>query len=1123
MNERQQIEFNRKMRELKESGLFPPEKRRIHQAAGAAQNRYLIISYGGTGANALKKVKETFLRELSAEDMASSVRLLAIDTALETQDKFEPSEFFHLDNTAARGLISTNPKMLSAWMRDETITMIRNDENYLDGNGASGVRQVGRLTLFPEDTVNGLKMKITSLIKQLTDGIGATLKVFILTGIAGGTGSGIVIDLTYLIRSFIEGMGIHNTTSIAGFVLLPSVGNSMRPTEITHGNSNGYAALKEINHFMGNARRGGAAAAPAAAPAAALAADIYSQQFGHGKVSSRRNIFDICYLLDGAIGNVAFYGKPEAVADKVLADCILDMLTSFPSDKAQAVDSFLSDAATFTNTMVGKNSVVAAPRDCDYVYCAIGHAEVDVPTRLIKTYVAAGIFRAMYDKIYNNINLVNDERVREFCNDVKVNSITFNSNKDSQREKIDNTVKAIFLDVDNGGPFYLINLLNGASSLCRQYLGKHRILGPSDEQLKCMINRFDYWNHTYFNIFTAVMQVLSSQLKSDFNLITEGKFGVSVDGTENYTFKPIDLSAGDAANEAVKKYLGGRINRTNSHTLATELLQDMFDNATLWSQLFTADQRTGSFDGVKAVRSFWSERISKIVDDNVENFFVKRFYGDDGNADVSYDPNDPKSVQALKNAAREIYSSMFGANGTAMPMIKLNNDTGTLSDSNFAANCYLFVPKNTPHLLAELQALAKQSGGGGGIQVKVFPSDSVDTISAYSQYTSIPAFKVSWVAKAEPDYESSLHAGTLGLHMSETAEGRLWKDFPNLIPKSAWSQVTVPDHPNYENMREKPLAQLAEDTFNAAKALGLTKSQVNGNMVDYSVSTIDPAYRPNDQLYKDIEIAVGKGKDDARQRLRDEVERCAKSLSALLPAGTAPGNIVNTLRAHDISFSDRGLNPAGNMLSTTQAEAPSYPNWSEYIAGCMLRKLPDTMNDLRGTVDVVAQLKELLEKQLADQQRIKYFASYLAAGLFTYNERLWRWEYVDARGQQQILCAFNHGSRIQKTAEYYFMIENFTADVMNSLSNRYDIKGAPQNDAEILRLEAFHASAAALCDQIDKSLTFDYANPDPLSLLASNDWAMAVNKLGIDADAVREFHYNLRDTLASINMYGVII
>ena len=952
MNERQQIEFNRKMRELKESGLFPPEKRRIHQPATAAQNRYLIISYGGTGANALKKVKETFLRELSAEDMASSVRLLAIDTDLCTQDKFEPSEFFHLDNTAARGLIQTSPRTVSDWMSDRTIEMIRTAPYYLDGNGASSVRQIGRLTLFPAATVNGLKMRITSLIQQLTDGINVNLKVFILTGIAGGTGSGTVIDLTYLIRSFIEGMGIGNTTSIAGFVLLPSVGRANDPQSIRHANSNGYAALKEINYFMGNVMRNSVAAA-----------DIYSQQFGHGIVRSRRNIFDICYLLDGAIGDIDFYGDREAVADKVLADCILDMLTSYSADGAQAVDSFLRDDASFTYTMVGNNSVVAAPRDCDYVYSAIGHAEVDVPTRLIKTYVAAGIFRAMYNKIYNNINLVNADRVREFFNDVKVSSRAFKSNEYSQSKKIENKITEIFLDVDNGGPFYLINLLNSAVDLCRSELNRPRMLRPSEEQLNYMIKRFTWWNHTYFNIFTAVMDELSSQLKSDFNLITEGRitegrFGVSVDGTENYTFKPIDLSAGDAANTAIRRYLDNLINRTDPRKLAKELLEDMFNNVELWSQLFTADQRAGSFDGVKAVRSFWSEHISEIVDDNVENFFVKRFYGGNGNADVSYNPNDPASVEALHTAAAVIYDKMFGANGTAMPMIKLDHNAGILPDSNFAANCYLFVPKSTPNLLAELTNIAALHGVGGGVQVKVFPSDSVDTISAYSQYTSIPAFKVSWVAKAEPNYEDSLHVGTPGLHMSETAEGRLWKDFPNLIPKSAWSQVSVPGCPIYTNKREESLAQLAKDTFDAANELGLAIGSDHGNMTDYTVSTINPAYRPNDQLYKDIEIAVGDGKDKARDRLRVEVERCAQTLFELLPADTAADDIVNTLKARGISFSDRGLNPAGNNLSIPAYEAPNYPDWSEYIAGCMLRKLPDTMNDLRGTVDVISCLAQ---------------------------------------------------------------------------------------------------------------------------------------------------------------------
>lgn len=82
MNLSTKLEFDRRIAKMKEDGFFLPSVREM-----SGDTRYLIVSFGGTGADALFGVKKSFEEQLVRNDVAQRVRFLAIDTDATTQFK----------------------------------------------------------------------------------------------------------------------------------------------------------------------------------------------------------------------------------------------------------------------------------------------------------------------------------------------------------------------------------------------------------------------------------------------------------------------------------------------------------------------------------------------------------------------------------------------------------------------------------------------------------------------------------------------------------------------------------------------------------------------------------------------------------------------------------------------------------------------------------------------------------------------------------------------------------------------------------------------------------------------------------------------------------------------------
>ena len=226
----------------------------------------LIIGLGGTGADALLNIKRKFKERFElpvvggeVQDKPARTAYLAIDTDLQElsarsvgEVSLRTSEKFGLEMPDLENLIK-NPAEMMAWEKSWWDKRVPPTEA---GNGAGGVRQVGRLLLFRNANrlVQTLQQTIRHLMQLDRTDTSDDLNVVIVTGISGGTGSGIFLDLAYLIRHVMENHFIGVKFRIQAYVILPGVNldriNLPTESKIRLLKTNGFAALKELDYWM---------------------------------------------------------------------------------------------------------------------------------------------------------------------------------------------------------------------------------------------------------------------------------------------------------------------------------------------------------------------------------------------------------------------------------------------------------------------------------------------------------------------------------------------------------------------------------------------------------------------------------------------------------------------------------------------------------------------------------------------------------------------------------------------------------------------------------------------------------------------------------------------------------
>lgn len=213
----------------------------------------IIVGVGGRGSDICCRVSKL----VGNSEQRKRLRFVCIDTDINDLNnrKKEDSRIRTIQISAPYmvcNYLSTNTRAQNQWFPTHNILMGKTPTE-----GAGQVRAISRLA-FDEAVREGKMQVLEKTIEELyfLDGSSEpqAVRIMIVSTLAGGTGSGIVLPVALYIRNFLETRFRKNASIIRGFFLLPEImfgGKS--PEERASLCCNAYASIRELDAFM---RRG---------------------------------------------------------------------------------------------------------------------------------------------------------------------------------------------------------------------------------------------------------------------------------------------------------------------------------------------------------------------------------------------------------------------------------------------------------------------------------------------------------------------------------------------------------------------------------------------------------------------------------------------------------------------------------------------------------------------------------------------------------------------------------------------------------------------------------------------------------------------------------------------------
>lgn len=365
-------------------------------------NPMLVIGLGGTGIDALLRLKYQINRRFNLPvdpmtkkrmDKPANIDFLAFETNEQDKNKkykgigLDPLNELVLLSEAGIGSILQNRSRLhpsiASWLSPEL--------HIADGiNGASGVRQGGRLLLFTK--INQVVDAIQKKIKELQKGTDRKIYIFLLSGLSGGTGSGCFLDIAYITRAILDmeagGNGI-DRSDLMGYLFTPDV-NLANPSLSLHTQEyikkNGYAALKELDYWMNIEER----------------KEHFKQDYGTRlSVDCQVAPFDLCHLISATDTEGKTIQNAYDYCMNVTAENITNFMAS--EDKASGEEFAIHDYISNIETNIKQMREATLP--ANYKYNIIGASASMLPIEEMTTYMAFKVF----DRLQGMLNTIPTE------------------------------------------------------------------------------------------------------------------------------------------------------------------------------------------------------------------------------------------------------------------------------------------------------------------------------------------------------------------------------------------------------------------------------------------------------------------------------------------------------------------------------------------------------------------------------------------------------------------------------------------------------------------------------------------------------------------------------------------
>jgi hypothetical protein len=252
-------------------------------------HRTLLIGLGGTGIDLLRKFKTHYGKYYDKEQ--KYIQILGIDTTNQRTDSSDPflenHEFLHLGNPVitSANVMQFRKRNQFRWLPDDLPA-------FSVATGAGMRRLVGHVAYFwrGQDIAAHIERAMHTLNHAEVSGEfanvvdGAQTRVFIISSVCGGTGTGMFLDIAFLVNHLFTR---HNYETVRfGMLFLPSTFRQLgQSAQYATLEANGYAALQELNYYMADSFSQTTLASPA---------DQVS-----GEIPICPSPFDMCFMLGG--------------------------------------------------------------------------------------------------------------------------------------------------------------------------------------------------------------------------------------------------------------------------------------------------------------------------------------------------------------------------------------------------------------------------------------------------------------------------------------------------------------------------------------------------------------------------------------------------------------------------------------------------------------------------------------------------------------------------------------------------------------------------------------------------------------------------------------------------------
>jgi hypothetical protein len=352
----------------------------------------LVIGIGGTGKSALLDVRQRLVSRFGSYKDLRTIGFLALDTddALDEESvardplsealAFSASEHLHLTISETkmadiRTHLNSHHPALATWLDKESLV------HPSVVAGAGQIRQIGRLALLANidkvlPAINDALTSITSAearrsTLEYLKSAGMQeieikekpLRIFSVGSLIGGTGSGMFLDLGYLLREdTVRVMTAGQRPISTGIFAVPLAGRTRSGVDTR---ASAYAALRELNHYSDTST-------------------TYSVEYPDGRrFETHEPPYDFTFLVSTQSGRSTLDG-PRALVSMIGRRIVLEATSEFTQKISSNRDN------------IRKHLVATDERGCNQNFFTFGLSSIEVPLRNFSTACGA---RFMVDTI----------------------------------------------------------------------------------------------------------------------------------------------------------------------------------------------------------------------------------------------------------------------------------------------------------------------------------------------------------------------------------------------------------------------------------------------------------------------------------------------------------------------------------------------------------------------------------------------------------------------------------------------------------------------------------------------------------------------------------------------------